>query len=350
VLDLDDEDALLAADPGEMLDAFASMPEQLERSYRSVAERRDLPEGFSSVMFCGMGGSASAADLVTALLSPAATTPLTLHRGATLPAWVGKETLVVAISYSGGTEETIGCLGEALSRGCPAVAIAGGGELLETAVNAGAAAIRIEADAPMPRAALGDLGGSVLGLVNATGIDRVDQDQVTASVRELRDTAARLAPARPSGSNEAKQLARWLGDLVPVIWGTEGLAEPVAMRWKAAFNENAKLPAFASSLPELAHHEVVGWTRSASDRFAVLALRGGDESERAQERLAAAFSILEDAGIAHREISVPPASPPLARSMGLALVGDLASTYHALGRGIDPAPIDAIHRLKGRLK
>jgi glucose/mannose-6-phosphate isomerase len=64
---------------------------------------------------------------------------------------------------------------------------------------------------------------------------------------------------------------------VPVIWGGDGIASVAAARWKTQFNENAKVPAWASSLPELDHNEVVGWTRPAGDGYMVIALRDEDE-------------------------------------------------------------------------
>jgi glucose/mannose-6-phosphate isomerase len=178
-------------------------------------------------------------------------------------------------------------------------------------------------------------------------ISGVDGD-VQAAAASVDRFASELGPERPVGSNEAKAIAAWIGDRIPVVWGSEGVSAAAAWRWKTAFNENAEIPAFASVLPELDHHEVVGWAAGRGEGFRLLVLREEGEQERVQPRIDATLEEIVDSGMEWREVRVG-GDTPLSRALSLALLGDLASAYHALGRGIDPAEMASLDRIKGRL-
>ena len=294
-----------------------------------------------------MGGSAAAGDLVTAAYESEAPVSLSVFRGYTLPAWVGRDTLVICLSYSGNTEEALAAYDEAASRGAQLVTISAGGELASRAAQGGAAHLAVAPDAPQPRAALGSLTGAAIGVLVAAGVLEDASEEVEEAATGL--PTDRLDVGVMTAGNRAKQVAAFVGSRVPVIWGSEGVSWPAAWRWKCAFNENAKTPAFASSLPELNHHEVVGWTKGHGDAFCLLVLRETGEHPSVQTRLDATLPEMRDADIEVLEVRSEAAESPLARGLELTLLGDLASAYHAIERGIDPAPIEAIARVKARL-
>ena len=349
MISLDDEQALRAGDPSGLLEAFLSMPGQLLPAYRSGAAAIVGGDQPASIAFCGMGGSGAAGDAVAALLRDVVAIPMSMVRGPTLPGHCGKDALVICLSYSGGTEETLSCYREARKRGCLVAVVAADGPLAEAAERDGAILARVRGDVSMPRAALGSLVGGLLGLIEAAGIDEPDGEHVREAADVLRSLAGELGPARPTGSNEAKALAAWVGDRTPVIWGSEGLAEPAALRWKAAFNENAKVPAFASALPELTHHEVVGWSEERGGTYALLVLRHDGEHPTMARQLPATLDVVGGSGLEARQVFARGRSK-LARLLSLELMADAASTYHALMRGVDPTPIEAIARIKDRLR
>ena len=109
-------------------------------------------------------------------------------------------------------------------------------------------------------------------------------------------------------TNEAKRLAAWIGDRVPVIWGSEGLAEAAALRWKAQVNENAKGPAWSSVLPELDHNEVEGWAAGTGDAFAGIVLRHPGEHSKTARRVEATVEAVAASGLAVREVTASGAS------------------------------------------
>ena len=300
-----------------------------------------------SVLFCGMGGSAAAGDLLAAAYAEEAPVSLSVLRGYTLPAWVGRDTLVICLSYSGDTEETLAAYEEAASRGAHLVTISAGGKLAARGPQDGGSHLAVASDAPHPRAALGALVGAGLGALVAAGVLEDAAAELEASLEDL--AGLKLDADTLPAANRAKQVAAFVGSRMPVIWGSEGVSWPAAWRWKAAFNENAKIPAFASALPELNHHEVVGWTKGHGDTFCLVVLREPGEHASVQPRLEATLPEIRDADIEVLEVRSEAGATPLARGLELMLIGDVASAYHAIHRGIDPAPIEAIARVKARL-
>jgi glucose/mannose-6-phosphate isomerase len=340
-----DAERVAAGDPGGILDAFLSMPQQLVASYRSARGLDVEPFAPATVTFCGMGGSAAAGDALTAALGDRLLAPVTTHRGYVLPAHCGRGDLVVCLSYSGNTEETLAAYAEALRRGCRVAAVCAGGELAERAQADGEPVARVPGGL-QPRAALGHLTGAALGSLASLGVIPDPEDEVEELRRPLEALAEELSPER--GGGEAAAMAEWIGDRVPVVWGSEGPAEPAAWRWKCAFNENAKMPAFASSLPELDHHEVAGWSEGRGSAFAVVALRHEGEHPSVGPRLRASLEEVASSGLQAREIRAR-GPGPLTAVLSLMLLGDATSAYHAVARGVDPTPIEAIDRLKARL-
>ncbi len=347
--DLDDAAALLAADPGGMLEAVASLPARAGEGYRSGLAVPVLPsaDGATAVAFCGMGSSAVAGDVLAALAAPRLRLPVVVVRSSELPEWVGPHVLVVASSYSGTTGETLSMFEEAVARGCRVLAITSGGELARRAEELDLSRVIVPGGA-MPRAALGSMTLGALGALEAMGVVPPLADDVDEAIAEMRGVLEREGPAVPLAANPGKTLAVSIGERVPVVWGADGLAAVAASRWKTQFNENAKVPSFASELPELDHNEVVGWTAGRGEGFAVVALRHDGEPPDVAARFEPSIEIARSAGASTHEVWAHGRSA-LARLLSLVLVGDLVSTYLGIARGVDPSPIDAIARLKRTL-
>jgi glucose/mannose-6-phosphate isomerase len=173
-------------------------------------------------------------------------------------------------------------------------------------------------------------------------------NEVTETAQLLNALSGELAPMTPRNSNPAKQLVDAIGDRVPVTWGADGIGSVAAMRWKTQFNENGKIPAWWSSMSELDHNEIVGWTGSHGDRSVVIALRHAGESAELEARFRLSEEIAVESGALVREV-IARGDTPLQQLMWLVMLGDFTSAYVGLRRGIDPSPVDTIMRLKAAL-
>ena len=84
---------------------------------------------------------------------------------------------------------------------------------------------------------------------------------------------------------------------MPLVWGAE-LTAPIAARWKGQFNENAKVPAYSSTLPELDHNEIVGFAgmpAPLSDLAQLILLRDERQHRQVQRRFDLTRELVEAA-------------------------------------------------------
>ena len=349
MIDLDDAAAVREGDPSDMLGAVAALPTNVTEAYGNGRAADGLPEldGITSVVCCGMGGSAVAGDVLKASFRDRLGLPVEVNRSPILPAFAGPHTLVVVSSYSGNTAETLAAFHEAVDRGCRVLAITGGGTLEDECAARGLPAVRVPGGL-QPRAAVGHLTFAMLGALEAAGLAPRLTDDVAEVVEVLTTGVAQLSPGVPRERNQAKGLAEAVGERIPVVWGTDGVASIAAMRWKTQMNENGKIPAFFSSMSELDHNEVVGWTSPYGDRCAVIGLRHDAEPGEISPRFPLSADIAREAGAVYEEVRTTTRSA-LATLFGLVIVGDFTSCYVALRRGVDPTPVAVIDRLKAAL-
>lgn len=295
------------------------------------------------VCVVGMGGSAIAGHVLQALVADSLGIPFLVHSGYGLPAFVGPSTLVLALSHSGNTEETLDAVDAAAARGARIAAVTSGGHLARRAVRNDWPVARITSEAP-PRHSLGWL---LVPLLPAFGL----ADQLDDAVAAQRRVVAVCGRHLPRMDNPAKRLADRLAQVdLCAAWGTQGIAGVAARRLAAQLNENAKLPAYPAVLPEADHNAIVGHALvPAAPRTGLVLLRDpAGEHERVAKRVTPTVGLV-DRHFAWSTELVATDGPALARAAELIMQADLVSVYAALARGIDPTPIDAIDRLKAEL-
>jgi glucose/mannose-6-phosphate isomerase len=318
------------------------------RDARSRVAAANLPaiDASDGLVVAGMGGSAVGARLALGVLSDDLRRPLVLADGYSLPPWAGADTLVLCSSYSGTTEETLACYEQARDRVAPIVVASCGGPLTERALADGVPVIGLPAGL-QPRAAVGySLVCALAAAAQCGAAPPLRRELVDAA--ELMDAlASEWGPEGPD-DGPAKMLARQLVGLAAVIVGT-GATVPVAYRWKCQLNENAKVAAFWSSLPEADHNEICGWAAAAeAGAFAAIFLEDDDDPPRARRRVALTAAAAERGARLVRRVSGR-GETRLQRLLSLVLLGDLVSLYLAVLRGADPAEIRAIRELKTAL-
>jgi glucose/mannose-6-phosphate isomerase len=345
---LDDVAAMARADEAGMLAHLAAFPERVAEGRRLV---RDLELPWAtprSVAILGMGGSAIGGDLATAIWADRISVPVAVLRGYELPAWVGPETLVIASSKSGDTEETLRQLETALGRRCPVVCVSTGGALRRVAEAARLPHVTFP-DVGAPRAALGWSVAIVAGILEKAGLLELDEADIEAGIAAARDTATACGPAVPTADNAAKRLAWSLVDRL-VLVSASGFLAPVARRWKTQLNENAKTAAVFDELPEAAHNTIVGLEQPESlrDHLAVVFLRSDLEHPRNALRAQLMGDVMDTGHVWHTAVDAS-GDGRLAHALGLVVLGDYVSAYLAFMYAVDPSPVVAIDHIKAQL-
>jgi len=351
-VDFDDRSSYQRLDPKGMLDFALDFPAQLERAARIGRAFRppDALKDASHIVLSGMGGSAVTGDLLARLCEPHSPIPFLVNRDYRIPKFVGRDTLFIASSYSGNTEEALAATDLALRRRAQVVCITTGGKLRELAIRRRLPLIEIPADPPMPpRAAFGYSFIPLALMLSSLGLYPGAGRQMREAIGVVERLRSQAHPDIPSRRNRAKQLASYLHGKIPWVQGTVGIMSAAAYRWRCQFNENSKTLAYSSEYPELNHNEVVGWEiapRLARDT-AVIVLK----EPNAQPRIEARVAITREIMSKRAEVRVVEAEgdSPLARVLWTLYLADFVSIYLAFLNGADPTAIAAINELKSRL-
>ncbi|RLC95142.1 MAG: bifunctional phosphoglucose/phosphomannose isomerase [Chloroflexi bacterium] len=352
MVDLDNPQTYRSIDPGGMLGHLHALPEQCQSAWHK-ALWFDLPADYSRVkkaVVLGMGGSAIGGDLLRTLALLEGRVPVSVHRDYGLPPSIDEDTLLIASSYSGNTEETLSGFSQALTLPVKAkkLVLTSGGQLRALAEAAGIPVFSIDYKAP-PRAAFPHSFIPLVGLFHKFGLLQDQSSSFTEALRVLQELSGELSETVAQAVNPAKRLAIGLSGKMAVIYGA-GLLSEVAQRWKTQFNENSKSWAFYEVFPEINHNSIVGY-RFPSDlrnRIMVLLLHSSSLHPRISQRYHLTAEILANEGV-DRELIEARGDSPLAQMLGMVLLGDYVSFYLAMLNGVDPSPVAPIDYLKKRL-
>ena len=271
---------------------------------------------------------------------------MSVHRDYGLPAFVGPDSLVIASSYSGNTEETLSAFEAARVRGAKVLALTTGGKLAELARAAGFPVVAFTYKA-RPRATLGYSLGLVLGTLAKLGLVRDLSDDIDLALADLAKIGERVD--EKARTNDAKKLARELYGRIIVAYGA-GVMGILARRVKGQWNENAKNWSAYDVMSELNHNAVVGFPNPpiAKEALTVLLLRSDRDNPRHKIRFDVTRELLDRAQIPHRTLQFAGRNM-LSEALQMVLFTDYVSFYLALLNGADPSPNDSIDYLKDRL-
>lgn len=328
-----------ALDSGDQYGATLSLPDQLRDALWRVSSAKIDAIESTGLIVCGMGGSAIGADLAAAALGGRLNRPVDVVRAYGLPLWTPPDRVVFCSSYSGNTEETMGCYAAAEAVGARRVVATTGGSLAEAARRDGVPVIGMPAGL-QPRAAIGytfAVAAEVAALAGAASAIRTEIDS----------SAAHLESATDSLLSKASEIADQVWGSVPLIYGC-GLTAPVAYRWKCQINENAKLPAFSHDIPEADHNEIVGWDGSPNGAYSAIFLTDDDQHPRERQRIELTGELIGSK--AHSVVTLETEGRSRTeRLLWAVMLGDLVSLELAVRAGADPTPVAVIESLKDRL-
>ena len=260
------------------------------------------PSGsIDSVIVTGMGGSALAATVAQAWLNPKV--PYEVVRNYNLPDYAGHQTLVIASSYSGNTEETLSAISDAENRGCQIAIVASGGQLADIAQQKQYPLFRLPTGLQPRMAVFYNLAALTKLFVLANICPAETIAELHAAGEWLHDQSAKWYVDVPANTNTAKSIAQELLGKSIVIYSGPKLY-PAAYKWKISFNESAKHIAWVNQLPEFNHNEMLGWTKQPVDKpYAVIDLRSSLEHDRVQKRFTVTEQLLS--GMRPEPIVVP---------------------------------------------
>jgi glucose/mannose-6-phosphate isomerase len=309
--------------------------------YNLKVERKD----FRNVVIAGMGGSAIGGILLRDWLQPTCHIPIIISKQYSLPAYVNEDTLLLAVSYSGNTEETLSALIEAKTRQASVITFTSGGNMANYAKHEGIPCVKLP-EGFQPRAAISYQFFSLAAIARKVGLVGGAWSEVDETINLLMKLRSEMMAEIPYDSNLAKQIASQLKGYIPFIYGSS-IHEGVSYRWNTQINENSKMPAGSSNFPEAFHNAVMATEADAELLKGVCAILLIDPYE--QRETATKTQLFRDimARRFGRLIQVHTyGKDRLSRIMSALYIGDFVSAYLGLLNGKDPSSIDSINELK----
>jgi glucose/mannose-6-phosphate isomerase len=336
-------------DRSDMLSFCVEAPRHYEKAARlakAISVNYPKPK---TIIIAGMGGSAIGGELVKDWTRDKIAVPIEICREYSLPAYADKNTLVVVVSYSGETEETLSVFLDAIKRKCMAFCISSGGALQEFAEKLSVPHLLVPSGMA-PRASLPYLFMPLPVLLEKVDLVSNVTSEISDTVKSLKQICAINSPDKPLDKNFAKKLASNISGTVPAVYGFE-IYCAVAHRLKTQFNENSKVPAKWECFSELNHNEIVGWeaANELARHFSAIFIRDDNESEAMRTRIETTQELMRKKSLKIYEIKSIGKSQ-LAKMSSVICTGDFTSVYLAVMRGIDPTPVKSIASLKEKLK
>ncbi|HIP37168.1 MAG TPA: bifunctional phosphoglucose/phosphomannose isomerase [Crocinitomix sp.] len=296
-------------------------------------------KNFSNVLICGLGGSGIGGKIISLLVREEAKIPIVTTNDYSIPNFVNKNTLVIANSYSGNTEETLTAVKESDKRGAEIVAITSGGALLEMA-KLNKWNHFVVPSGEQPRAML---AYSLIQLLFTLEKHKIVSTNYTSQLQSI----ANLVTENESQiKKEALKVAKQIYQKKAVIYADQSF-EGVAVRFRQQINENAKELCWHHVLPEMNHNELVGWA-GGDNNIAVIKLNSSFEFYRTKKRWEICKSIISEKTDTIIEINAK-GNNKLAQVLYLIHITDWISVLLADLKQVDAVEVDVIIKLKDEL-
>lgn len=316
-------------------------PSDMKEAFQigSLASKSFHTSKVENVLVVGLGGSGIGARICQNMVFNTCSVPISILNNYDIPSWVDDKTLLIAVSYSGNTEETLNAFQQAKLKGGQLACITSGGKLSDMARSSGANIIEIPGGQP-PRTSYGYNASQLFFILEAYGLLTETYSDKLLQVSDW------LLSIQDDIKFKAKEIAKGLIDTLPIIYAPSNL-EGVAIRLRQQINENAKMLCWHHVLPEMNHNELVGWADMHAN-LGVLFLYSDGDHEKVEIRRKLTRNILMSKCKEIFEVKAK-GNNVMEQTYYLIHLGDWISFYMAEMRNVDPIEIDIIDHLKSEL-
>jgi len=326
-------------DSEKMFKTYDKWPEIAKQSFDSNFEKLDVKR-IDHLVFAGMGGSGSIGDVISAILSKE-----NIHvsnvKGYLLPKTVDSNTLIIIISVSGNTQETLSILQSAHSSDASVIAFSSGGKIEEYCTNEKIPFQKISME-HSPRASFPSFLFGILNVLEK--IVPINKEDTQAAISSLEETKNKIYSHNLNDENISLKLAKKITK-IPLVYYPKGL-EAAAIRFKNSLQENSKLHVITENVLETCHNGIVAWKND--NNFQPILIRGHDDHDKTKERWTVLKEFFQTKNIDYLELYSLEGSI-LTKIINLIYVLDYASIYHAIINNIDPSPVESIDFVKKRI-
>ena len=322
-----------------MYKIYDSWPKLARESYEVDFEAVDFKE-IDHIIFSGMGGSGSVCDVLASIFSKS-NIHVNVTKGYEIPKTIDSHTLVISISTSGDTQETLSVLDSAAKMGSKTLSISSGGQMEQYCLKNNL----MHRNIPFihsPRASLVSFLYSMLKILSS--IIPMKQSEIYESLNILDKTGILINSSNLTNSNQSYELSQWISG-IPLIYYPQGL-QSAAIRFKNCLQENAKSHVIIENIIEACHNGIMAWEKKSNVQ--PMLLRGQDDHIKTKERWKIIQEYFQENKIDYKEIYSVQGNI-LSKLINLIYLFDYTTIYKAVSLQLDPSPIDSIDFIKKRL-
>jgi glucose/mannose-6-phosphate isomerase len=322
-----------------MYKIYDKWPEIARESFGSEQEPIDF-QNIDHIVFAGMGGSGAIGDIFSSILSKSKI-HVNIVKGYLLPKTVDSDTMVVVISVSGNTAETLSILKLAQKVGSKIIAFSSGGEMLQYCKK-NKIQHRIIPQYHSPRASFTGYLYAMLKVLHITlGIK---QEDILESIAGLDIISKEISSVNLTETNPSLNLAKWIKD-IPMIYYPFGL-QSASIRFKNSLQENSKMHVFSEDVMEACHNGIVAWEKKSNVQ--PILIEGQEDHIKTKERWSVFREFFQKNNIEYREI-ISIKGSILTKIINLIYLLDYATIYKSIIDKIDPSPVKSIDFVKKKL-
>lgn len=326
-----------------MFDSIYNVPEDIEEIKNYLKDYKTPDFKFNKIVFLGTGGGSRAAfDVISTYLFDKSPHPIFIYQSYEIPEFIDKETLVIACSYSGETEETISSLEKSIKKTDKIIIFSSNGKLEK---------ISNEKNLPFIKLKKGYEARQALHIIFFSIIIILEKFLKLDFSNDIDEVIKILKIEREKNNSELDEIVNDMINRIPVIYGSSNFSDSIAERFRRQFNENGKILAHSNIIPNLHHDEIVGFMdKKLKDILYIILLRDHFENEKIKKRFDITREILKDYGYKVKEIYPGFNSSKLARIFSLIFKIDLISIKFSKIRGFNPKDVEIIKKLKEMIK
>jgi len=322
-----------------MYKVYDNWPKIAQESFNSNLEQIEY-KNLENIVFAGMGGSGTIGDIFSSILSRT-DIHVSVVKGYLLPNTVNENTLVVTISVSGNTVETLNVLNHAKKFNAKVIAFSSGGKIEEYCKKNTVEHRHIE-QMHSPRASFPVFLYSILKILEP--IIPIKNFEVMESIKQLEIIGEKISSQNLSQNNKSLSIAKWINEM-PIIYYPAGL-QSAAIRFKNSLQENAKMHVIAEDVVEACHNGIVAWEKKS--KLKPIIIEGKNDYIKTKERWGILKEFFKSKSIDYYEIMTQGESI-LTKIVCLVYVLDYASIYKGVLTGINPSPVKSIDFVKERI-
>ena len=327
-------------DSKKMYETYDYWPKLAKEYYEKDFSKLEI-DGVDHIVFAGMGGSGTIGDIISSILSKT-NIHVNVVKGYLLPKTVDSDTLVVATSISGNTDEVLSILKNSKNTKARFISFSSDGDLEKVSIENNIKHIKIP-QSHSPRASLPSFLYSILNVLE--NVIPIKKNDIMESISKLEQTQKLISSSNLNEKNLSLSLANWIKN-IPIIYYPWGL-QATAIRFKNSLQENAKIHTISEDVIEACHNGIVAW-ENKTDVQPIL-IQGYDDYIKTKERWKIFKEFLQSKQIDFKEINSEEGNI-LSKIMHLIYLLDYSTIYHAIESKIDPSPVKSIEFIKKRLK